>query len=53
MEPPTADSISEIQKAQLRYIQETLMRGEARWGWQHSIPPTKSLRYSITFCTRR
>jgi alkylated DNA repair dioxygenase AlkB len=30
-----------------------LMRGEARWGWQHSIPPTKSLRYSITFRTRR
>ena len=30
-----------------------LMRGEARWGWQHSIPPTKSTRYSITFRTRR
>jgi len=30
-----------------------LMRGEARWGWQHSIPPTKALRYSITFRTRR
>jgi alkylated DNA repair dioxygenase AlkB len=30
-----------------------VMRGEARWGWQHSIPPTKSLRYSITFRTRR
>jgi alkylated DNA repair protein (DNA oxidative demethylase) len=23
--------------------------GEARWRWQHSIPPTKALRYSITF----
>ena len=30
-----------------------LMRGEARWGWQHSIPPTKTLRYSITFRTAR
>jgi len=30
-----------------------VMRGEARWGWQHSIPPTKMLRYSITFRTRR
>jgi alkylated DNA repair dioxygenase AlkB len=30
-----------------------VMRGEARWSWQHSIPPTKSLRYSITFRTRR
>jgi alkylated DNA repair dioxygenase AlkB len=29
-----------------------VMRGEARWGWQHSIPPTKALRYSITFRTR-
>jgi alkylated DNA repair dioxygenase AlkB len=29
------------------------MRGEARWGWQHSIPPTKTMRYSITFRTRR
>lgn len=28
-----------------------LMRGEARWGWQHSIPPTKETRYSITFRT--
>ena len=30
-----------------------LMRGEARWGWQHSIPPTKMLRYSITFRTQQ
>jgi len=29
-----------------------MMRGEARWGWQHSIPPTKATRYSITFRTR-
>jgi alkylated DNA repair dioxygenase AlkB len=29
-----------------------LMRGEARWSWQHSIPPTKALRYSITFRTQ-
>jgi alkylated DNA repair dioxygenase AlkB len=28
------------------------MEGEARWGWQHSIPPTPALRYSITFRTR-
>lgn len=30
-----------------------VMRGQARWGWQHSIPPTKTTRYSITFRTRR
>lgn len=30
-----------------------VLKGEARWGWQHSIPPTAELRYSITFRTRR
>jgi len=30
-----------------------ILREEARWGWQHSISPCKSLRYSITFRTRR
>jgi alkylated DNA repair dioxygenase AlkB len=29
------------------------MQGMARWQWQHSIPPTKELRYSITFRTLR
>jgi len=29
------------------------MVGPARWGWQHSIPATKALRYSITFRTLR
>ena len=27
--------------------------GSARWGWQHSVSPTKELRYSITFRTAR
>lgn len=30
-----------------------LIQGEARWSWQHSIPPTPQLRYSITFRTRK
>ena len=30
-----------------------LFRGSARWQWQHSIPPTQALRYSITFRTLR
>jgi alkylated DNA repair dioxygenase AlkB len=29
------------------------MTGAARWQWQHSIPPTRELRYSITFRTLR
>jgi alkylated DNA repair dioxygenase AlkB len=30
-----------------------VLRGEARSRWQHSIPTTKALRYSITFRTLR
>jgi len=28
-----------------------LLSGSARWAWQHSIPATPSLRYSLTFRT--
>jgi DNA oxidative demethylase len=28
-----------------------VLAGDARWSWEHSIPPTKELRYSITFRT--
>lgn len=28
-----------------------VMADEIRWAWQHSIPPAKALRYSITFRT--
>ncbi len=28
-----------------------VMRGAIRWDWQHSIPPTKARRYSITMRT--
>jgi DNA oxidative demethylase len=30
-----------------------VLAGEARQSWQHSIPPAKELRYSITFRTLR
>ena len=30
-----------------------LLRGEARNDWEHSIAPAKSLRYSVTFRSRR
>ena len=30
-----------------------VMRGNARWGWQHCISETKELRYSVTFRTAR
>ena len=30
-----------------------VLSGPARWQWQHSIPPTRTARYSITFRTMR
>lgn len=30
-----------------------VLQADVRWRWQHSIPPTPALRYSITFRTRR
>jgi alkylated DNA repair dioxygenase AlkB len=30
-----------------------LLRGPARWAWQHSVAPVDELRWSITFRTRR
>jgi DNA oxidative demethylase len=30
-----------------------VLSGKARWSWQHSIPATKQLRYSVTFRTLR
>jgi len=30
-----------------------VLRRAARWAWQHAVSPTKELRYSITFRTRR
>jgi alkylated DNA repair dioxygenase AlkB len=30
-----------------------ILRGTSRWGWQHQVPPTKVLRYSITFRSAR
>jgi alkylated DNA repair dioxygenase AlkB len=30
-----------------------LLRGPSRWAWQHSVAPTRELRYSISFRTSR
>jgi alkylated DNA repair dioxygenase AlkB len=38
-------------EAVLRPRSAYLLAGEARFAWQHSIPPAKELRYSITFRT--
>ena len=38
---------------ELRPRSAYLLRGSARWDWQHSIPPVDTLRYSITFRSLR
>jgi len=30
-----------------------VLAGEARWRWEHHVPPAKSLRYSVTFRSLR
>ena len=50
--PPKKGRSSESLSLDLEPRSAYMMRGDARWGWQHSIPPTKNLRYSITFRTR-
>lgn len=51
--PPTRPSAREVLQLEVspRSIYE--MAGAARWDWQHSVPPVKALRWSITFRTRR
>jgi alkylated DNA repair dioxygenase AlkB len=46
--PPDKDKPLELELAPRSAYR---MEGAARWRWQHSVPPTKSLRYSITFRT--
>ena len=51
--PPVAPRRADILRLQLEPRSIYLMRGAARWGWQHSVAPTKALRYSITLRTSR
>lgn len=44
-----AGAISVVLEPRSAYV----LQGAARWRWQHSVPPTPGLRYSITFRTRR
>jgi alkylated DNA repair dioxygenase AlkB len=48
--PPGSDKPLALELAPRSAYQ---MTGAARWQWQHSIPATKELRYSITFRTLR
>ena len=44
-------AVREVSECQLEPRSAYLLSGEARLIWQHAIPPTKVLRYSITFRT--
>ena len=49
----TAAAVRQVHELELAPRSAYVLGGAARSCWQHSIPPTKSLRYSITFRTLR
>lgn len=49
--PPVAPKRADVLKMTLAPRSIYLLRGVSRWAWQHSVAPTKSLRYSITLRT--
>ncbi len=51
--PPTEISRKHYFNASLEPGSLYILRGPARWEWQHRVPPVPALRYSITFRTLR
>jgi hypothetical protein len=51
--PPREPKKGDVLKLLLEPRSIYLLRGSARWGWQHSVSATRSLRYSLTFRTAR
>ncbi|HET8744438.1 MAG TPA: alpha-ketoglutarate-dependent dioxygenase AlkB [Ramlibacter sp.] len=49
--PPEAPKKADVVKLTLAPRSIYLLRGPARWAWQHSVAATKVLRYSITLRT--
>jgi DNA oxidative demethylase len=49
----TVQGVRDVAGIELAPRSAYLLTGQARWSWQHSIPATKALRYSVTFRTRR
>jgi alkylated DNA repair dioxygenase AlkB len=43
----------ELRSVELAPRSAYVLDGEARWQWQHSIPPMRTARYSITYRTLR
>ena len=51
--PPARGTRAEVIKLTLTPRSIYLLRGAARWHWQHSVVPTRQLRYSVTLSTAR
>ena len=51
--PPIAPKKADVLKVTVAPRSIYLLRGTARWDWQHSVAATKLLRYSITLRTSR
>jgi alkylated DNA repair dioxygenase AlkB len=51
--PPTAGRPADLRSLQLPPCSAYVLEGPARWQWQHSIVPTRALRYSISLRTAR
>ncbi|MBE7367258.1 alpha-ketoglutarate-dependent dioxygenase AlkB [Ramlibacter pallidus] len=49
--PPEGGRRADVLKLVVAPRSIYLLRGAARWNWQHAVSPTKALRYSITFRT--
>ncbi|HEX7299548.1 MAG TPA: alpha-ketoglutarate-dependent dioxygenase AlkB [Solirubrobacteraceae bacterium] len=49
----TVEDQREIEAIDLDPRSAYLLSGAARWSWQHAIPATNDLRYSVTFRTLR
>ncbi len=51
--PPLQPKRADVVRLTLEPRSIYALRGEARWNWQHSVAPTKGLRWSVTFRTAR
>jgi alkylated DNA repair protein (DNA oxidative demethylase) len=49
----TAAGVRRVFALELEPRSAYVLAGQARSAWQHSITPTKALRYSLTFRTLR
>lgn len=49
--PPREPKRADVLKLVVAPRSVYLLRGPARWEWQHSVSPTRALRYSITLRT--